>query len=121
MTDTSPPVVDVTAGVMATVLPPIVPPVFLRLAPPADGVTDRARQAYLERADAQLRTCTAGWRDGPGVLVAGPASAALAAEVHELGRGLRALAEPALAADYLDLVTSPAATDGRGANPQEGE
>jgi hypothetical protein len=94
MTRPTVPVVDVTAGVLTTVLPAFAPPVFLRLAPPAGGVVDRARQAYLRRATAHLRTCVADWHDGAGVLVAEPPSDALAGEVHELGRGLRALWSP---------------------------
>ena len=67
----------------------------------------------MRRATIELRTCVADWHGGAGVLVAEPPSNALAVEVHELGRGLRALAEPAVAESYLALFPSP--------NPEKGE
>lgn len=124
MTYLSARVLDVAIGVMTTVLPELAPPVFLRLAPPDAEVVDHARQVYLRRANSALRLCVAGWRDGAGVLVdRTPADpAALAAEVHELGRGLRALGEPAVARSYLDLMTSHIpAGDGPAPNPEKEE
>ena len=115
-------VVDVAPGVMATVLPPLTPPVFLRLALPAGGTIDLARREYLRLATAHLRGGTAEWRDGAGVLVTAPPSEALVIEVHARGRALRALGERAVAEGFLDLVVSriPAA-DGGGPNDPEGE
>jgi hypothetical protein len=123
MTCLSAPILDVSTGVMATVLPSFTPPVFLRLAAEAGGEVDRARQAYLRAANAELRTCVAGWRDGAGVLVHGaPASvAALTAEVHEVGRTLRALGDPAVAEGYLETMAFAGGDDASGANPNEGE
>jgi hypothetical protein len=108
MTYLSAPVVDVRIGVMTTVLPAITPPVFLRLVPAVeDDLVDRARQLYLRAANSSLRSCVAGWRDGAGVLVTREPSdlGALAAEIHEVGRGLRVLAETDVARSYLDLMT----------------
>jgi hypothetical protein len=124
MTFLSAPIVDVQTGIMATVLPPFTPPVFLRLMRATGGAVDQARQVYLQAANADLRACTAGWRDGAGVLVsaAPPDLAALTAEIHEIGRVLRALAEPSVANGYLELMTSSArAGDDSGANPAKGE
>jgi hypothetical protein len=121
MTFLSAPIVGMQAGIMATVLPPFTPPTFLRLVGAAGGSVDRARQAYLRAANATLRTCTAGWRDGAGVLVSSaPASlAALTAEVHDVGRALRALAD--VADEYLEVMATTAeADDGSGTNPEGG-
>ncbi len=110
------PTLDVTVGLMATVLPPLAPPVFLRLAPPVDDLVDRARSVFVSAANPDLRTCRADWRDGAGVLVerAAPDTRALAAEVHALGRALRALGDERIARSYLELMASHVtADDGR--------
>lgn len=99
-------IVDVPVGVMTTVLPPLAPPVFLRLGSPMDPTVDGARRAYLQAADADLRTCRADWRDGPGLFVDRTPSDPdqLVAEVHEVGRALRVLADAAVARSYLELM-----------------
>jgi hypothetical protein len=114
-TRTDAPTVDITAGLMATVLPPLAPPVFLRLARPAGGIVDRARGVFVSAANADLRTCRAGWRDGAGVLVerVAPDTRALAAEVHALGRALRALGVETVAQSYIELMASHVAVDDR--------
>ncbi len=101
------PIVDVTAGVLATTLPSITAPLFLRLGRPGGLVVDRARRAFLCAASADLRRCAGGWHDGPGALVercAPDGRDALAAEVHELARGLRALGDEDVARSYLELM-----------------
>jgi hypothetical protein len=116
------PALDVTVGLMATVLPPLAPPVFLRLAPPVEGMVDRARSVFVRAANADLRTCRAEWRAGAGVLVERVASdtRALAAEVHALGRALRALGVERIARSYLELMASHVAIDeGRDVEPQK--
>jgi hypothetical protein len=107
------PTLDVTVGLMATVLPPLAPPVFLRLALPVDGIVDRAHSVFVRAANVDLRTCRADWRDGAGVLVerAAPDARALAAEVHALGRVLRALGVERIARSYLELMASHVAID----------
>jgi hypothetical protein len=124
MTYLSAPVLDVRTGVMTTVLPELSPPVFLRLAPPIDEVVDRARRLYLRAANSSLRLCVAGWRDGAGVLVARAPSdlAALSAELHELGRGIRVLGDSEVARSYLDAMTSrtvAGAGDAPAPNPEK--
>jgi hypothetical protein len=119
----SAPIIDVRAGIMATVLPEFTAPVFLRLTGAEGDPVDRARQAYVRAANADLRTCTAGWRDGAGVLVhaAPPDDPALVAEVHEVARALRALGDAAVAHDFLDIMSTPAGRDdGSGANSEGG-
>ena len=119
----SAPIVDVAPGIMTTVLPPLTPPVFLRLALPTEATVDRARHVYLRAANADLRTCTAGWREGAGVLVdcTPDEPDALAAEVHEIGRGLRALADATVARSYLELMDSRVEADqGSDATTQRG-
>ena len=104
---------------LATTLPPFEAPVFLRLALPESDEVDEARQRYLLRAMPNLRACVAGWRDGAGVCVPRVPDdpRRLAAEVHEIGRGLRALANPRVAQTYLTLT---AADPDDGAQPQGG-
>jgi len=95
-------------------VPPLVGPTFVRLAKPIGEPTDGARAAYMLIAGTQLSAsgrrlgrCTAGWNDGPGILVADPAATGarvLAALVHELGAAIRLLADPHIAASYLSLV-----------------
>jgi len=108
MTFLSAPVLDVGIGVMTTVLPAISPPVFLRFAPPADDLMDRARRVYLRAASSTLRLCVAGWCDGAGALVMREPSdlAALSPELHELGRGIHVLGDSEVARSYLDVMTS---------------
>jgi hypothetical protein len=121
-TTTGAPTLDVTAGLIATVLPPLAPPVFLRLARPAGGIVDRARSLFVRAANVDLRTCRADWRDGPGALVeqAVRDTRALAVEVHALGRALRALGVAGIAQSYLELMASNvAAQDGHDVNPEK--
>jgi hypothetical protein len=116
------PTLDVTVGLMATVLPPLAPPVFLRLAPPVDELVDRARGVFVSAANVDLRTCRAEWRAGAGVLVerVTPDTRALAAEVHALGRALRALGVERIARSYLELMASHVtADDGRDVKPEK--
>jgi hypothetical protein len=122
MRATDVPTVDVTVGVMATVLPALAPPVFLRLAMAVGGVVDRARAAFLSAADGALHTCRAEWRDGPGVLVeqAAADTGALAIEVHALGRSLGALGVEPIARSYLELIESRVTVDdGRDVKPEK--
>jgi len=115
------PTLDVVTGVLATVLPPISPPVFLRLFPPASSLVDRARTRFLGVATEQLVCCAGGWHDGAGVVVNAPApdGAALTAEVHEIARALRALADEDVARGYLELMKPRVASGG--ASFEEGD
>ena len=117
------PIVDIRAGVLATVLPAFTTPAFLRLGRPADPYLDRARTAFLHAASADLRTCTGGWQDGPGVLVdrcATDGGDALAAEVHEIARGLRALGDEDVARSYLELMDSRVAASDASTDTEQG-
>ena len=115
------PTVDVPAGVLATTLPSFTAPVFLRLGRPGGLLVDRARTAFLRAASADLRRCAGGWDDGPGVLVercAPDVREALAAEVHELAHGLRALGDEDVARSYLELM-DPRVAEGDAATDTE--
>lgn len=105
-------VVGLATGTLATALPPLARPVFLRLASEETDVVDRARATYLGLAAADLRACRPAWSGGPGVAV-DPSQvdrACLAAEIHALGRALRVLGDETIARSYLELVqpASPA-------------
>lgn len=117
------PIVDVAAGVLATVLPSFTAPAFLRLGRPAGPFLDRARTAFLRAASAELRTCAGGWQDGPGVLVdrcALGGREALAAEVHEIARALRALGDEDVARSYLELMDSRVAASDASTDSEQG-
>ncbi len=99
--------VDVTPGVIATAVPPLDGPTFLRLATPVGDPIDHAREIFLLLGGQHLRACVSGWIGGPGVIVQQPAAVdarALAREVHEVGNILRLLADPTIAARYLALA-----------------
>src|SRR5262249_56193523 len=51
------PIVDVAAGVLATVLPSFTAPAFLRLGRPAGPFPDRPTTAFLPPPSPQLRPC----------------------------------------------------------------
>jgi hypothetical protein len=117
----SAPLVDVQAGVLATTLPPVEAPVFLRLRLPESDEIDAARRLYLRLATPDLRAGVAGWRDGAGLFVAEMPRdpRVLAAEVHEVARALGALGDLAVARTYLALM-QPRAADDPGAEPHGG-
>jgi hypothetical protein len=99
------PVIDFASGVLATRVPPLAAPVFLRLAPPASALVDEARAAYLLAAAPALRAARAGWREGPGVAVEpGGDRDLLGEEVHQVGLALRALGDERVARSYLELT-----------------
>jgi hypothetical protein len=100
-------IVDVTPGVIATALPALDGPTFLRLATPVGDPIDHAREIFLLRSDPHLRQCVGAWIGGPGLIVQQPAAVdvrALAREVHEVGNILRLLSDPTIAARYLALA-----------------
>jgi len=115
-------VLDVEAGMLGTALPPLTPPVFLRLQGPAGALVDGARRRFLACASADLNACSGGWHGGPGVFVDRPDQdrAALTAEVHEVARALRALADEAVARSYLEIMESRVAL-GDASTEREGE
>jgi hypothetical protein len=113
--------IDFAAGVLATRLPPLAGPVFLRLAAPASDLVDEARAAYLLVAGPELEACRPGWIGGPGVAV-DPASAErapLEEEIHHVARALRALSDETVARHYLEL-SQPRVVAGPAAAPTEG-
>ena len=119
-------IVDVTPGVIATALPALDGPTFLRLATPVGDPIDRAREVFLMRCDQQLRCGAGAWIGGPGLIVQDPAVVdvrALAREVHEVGNILRLLADPTIAAGYLVLADHRVPASGGDAavrtNPKE--
>jgi hypothetical protein len=117
---TSAHIVDVTPGVIATALPPLDGPTFLRLATPVGDPIDRAREVFLMRCDPQLRCGAGAWIGGPGLIVQDPAAVdarALAREVHEVGNILRLLADPTIAAGYLALADHRVPASGGDAVP----
>jgi hypothetical protein len=118
-------IVDITTGVLATAVPPLDGPTFLRLATPAGDPIDRAREVFLLRADRELRHGAGAWMGGPGLIVQDPSTVdarGLAREVHEVGNILRLLADPTIAAGYLALTDNRVPASGGDAvptNPKE--
>jgi hypothetical protein len=100
------PVAEVAVGTLtANVTLPAVP-AFLRLAPAAGTLVDRARATYLLVANAHLGPAVGGWLDGPGLVVEPTADlAALRRELLEVATGLRALGDERLARAYSALGT----------------
>jgi hypothetical protein len=100
-------IVDLTPGVIATAVPPLDGPTFLRLATPVGDPIDRAREIFVLRGERELRHAAGAWIGGPGLIVQDPSAVdarGLAREVHEVGNILRLLADPTIAAGYLALM-----------------
>jgi len=117
-------IVDVTPGVIATALPPLDGPTFLRLATPVGDPVDHAREAFLLRSEGQLRECVGAWLGGPGLIVQQPAAVdarALAREVHAVGNILRLLADPTIARRYLALAKHRVPAWGGDVTPIQGK
>ena len=107
--------VDLTVGVFAVALPPLDPPLFLRLARLSSPTVNLARATYVLAANADLRAGRGGWIDGPGVAVdSGPLDRALlSAELHEAGHALDLLGEESIARSYLELRGTLVTTEPR--------
>ena len=122
-----PHIIDVTPGVIATAVPPLDGPTFLRLARPVGDPIDRAREVFLHRTERELHHGAGAWIGGPGLIVQDPSAVdarALAREVHEVGNILRLLADPTIAAGYLALADHRVPASGGDAvptNPKEEE
>jgi hypothetical protein len=118
-------IVDVTPGVIATAVPPLEGPTFLRLALPVGDPIDRAREVFLRRSERDLRHGGGAWIGGAGLIVQDPSAVdagGLAREVHEVGKILRMLADPTIAAGYLALADHRVPASGGAAlpiNPKE--
>jgi hypothetical protein len=117
-------IIDITPGVIATAVPPLDGPTFLRLAAPVGDPIDHARRVFLLRSEPQLRQCVGAWIDGPGLIVQEPFAVdarALAREVHEVGNILRLLSDPSIAARYLSLAEHRVPASGGDAVPTQHE
>ena len=109
------PVIDLAVGVIATVVPALVAPAYLRFA--TDGgardVVSRAKATCLlvanRRAAAGLRC---GWLDGPVVRVdpARADPAIVRSTVGDLAAAIRALDDPHIAESFLDYCAIGALT-----------
>ena len=123
----TPPVVELAAGFIATVVPPLTTPTFLRFAVSgaADDRVACAQATYLLIANRQLAAgLRCGWLDGPGVVVdpAAVDGGLVAATVRDLVDGIRALADQPIAESFLDYCGLADATDAaRPHQPQGGE
>jgi hypothetical protein len=98
-------VVDFVVGAFDVVLGGLSAPVFLRLAREGEGSVDEARAAYLRFADPRLRAARAGWIGGPGLVIERKDAdrETLGREVLEIGHGLEALADEAIAQSFLRM------------------
>ena len=117
-------ILDIPPGVIATAVPPLDGPTFLRLAAPVGDPIDRARYVFLLRSEQHLRQCVGAWIGGPGLIVQQPLAVdarALAREVHEVGNILRLLADPTIAARYLALAEHRVPAPGGNAVPTQPE
>jgi len=97
---------DHVVGLLPAPAPALAEPTFVRLAPPAGGCVDEARDAYLRIAGRRLRASVPGWQNGAGVVV-DPATAdapRLEHELHEVGHVLTLLGDAELAASFLELA-----------------
>jgi len=97
---------DHVVGLFTTPAPALAETTFVRLAPPAGGRVDEAREAYLRIAGRRLRASAPGWQDGAGVVVDPATSDALRLEreLHEVGHVLTLLGDEELAASFLELA-----------------